>query len=140
MTTRAYLLQLRTIDLEIAMTESEAQSWRDLALKLHHEPSEIRVDTSPAPDKMESLVVKAADCAIKAEKEREELVYKKVRIERQIKGIENKDMRFMLWLYYHDNHSHKEVARRMNYSPDYEKHQMNDALRLFEKKFGHEYM
>ena len=140
MTTRAYLLQLRTIDLEIAMTESEAQSWRDLALKLHHEPSEIRVDTSPAPDKMESLVVKAADCAIKAEKEREELVYKKVRIERQIKGIENKDMRVMLWLYYHDNHSHKEVARKMNYSPDYEKHQMSDALRAFEKKFGHEYM
>lgn len=140
MTTRAYLLQLRTIDLEIEMTESEAQSWRDLALKLHHEPSEVRVDTSPAPDKMESLVVKAADCAIKAEKEREMLVYTKATIERQIKGIDNRDMRVMLWLYYHDNHSHKEVAKRMNYSPDYEKHQMNDALRLFEKKFGHEYM
>lgn len=140
MTTRVYLNQLRTIDMEIAMTESEAQSWRDLAMKMSHEYSDIHVDTSPSPDRMENLVVKAADCAIKAVKEREALVYKKAMIESQIKEIEDKDMRFILWMYFHDKHSHKEVARRMNYSHDYEKHQMNVAIRLFEKKFGKEYM
>ena len=140
MTTRDYLLQLRTIDYEIAMSESDAQSWRDLAMKLHHEPSDVRVDTSPAPDKMENLVVKAADCAIKAAKERDMLIYKKERIEKQIKAIEEKDLCFLLWLYYHDKHTHKEVARQMNYSYDYEKHQINIALKVFEKKFGKEYL
>lgn len=140
MNTRAYLMQLRNIDLEIANSESEAQSWRDLALKLHHEPSDIRVDTSPTPDKMESLVVKAADCALKAEKERETLVYTKFKIEKQIKEIEDKDVRIILWLYYHDKHSHKEVAKKMSYSPDYEKHQMNSAIKIFERKYGHEYL
>lgn len=140
MNTREYLMQLRNIDSEIAMSISEAQSWRELALKLHHEPSDIRVDTSPAPDKMESLVVKAADCALKAEKEHEKLIRVKTIIEDQIKSIDNQDMKFMLWLYYHDKCSHKEVARRMNYSFDYEKHQMNSAIKIFEGKYGHEYI
>lgn len=139
MTTRNYLNQLRTIDIEIAMSKSEAQSWLDLAVKLHHEPSDVRVDTSPVPDKMENLVVKAADCALKAVKDKEILVYKKERIEQQIKSVEDKDLRYMLWMYYHDRHSHKEVARQMGYTHDYERHQMDVAIKVFEKMFGHEY-
>lgn len=140
MTTRDYLLQLRTIDYEIAMSDSEAQSWRDLAMKLHHEPSDVRVDTSSAPDKMENLVVKAADCAIKAAKEREILIYTKVTIEKQIKSIEDKDMRFMLWGYYHDKKSLKELAKRLSYSYPHAKRQMKKATDEFEDVFGRNYL
>ena len=140
MTTRAYLLQLRTIDYEIAMSESEAQSWRDLAMKLHHEPSDVRVDTSPAPDKMENLVVKAADCAIKAAKENEILVYTKSLIEKQIKGIEDKDLRFMLWAYYHDRKSLKDIAKRMSYSYPHAKRQLKRATDIFEDVYGVNYL
>lgn len=140
MTTRDYLSQLRTIDYEIAMSESEAQSWRDLAMKLHHEPSDVRVDTSPAPDKTENLVVKAADCAIKAAKEREILIYTKVTIEKQIKAIEDKDMRFMLWGYYHDRKSLKELAKRLSYSYPHAKRQMKKATDEFEGIFGMNYL
>lgn len=139
MTTRAYLLQLRTIDMEIAMTESEAQSWRDLATKLHHEPSEIRVDTSPSPDRMESLVVKAADCAMKASREKEILIYTKETIEKQIKGIEDKDLKCLLWGYYHDRRSLKDIAQQMNYSYPHAKRRMRDATRVFEDIYGHTY-
>ena len=140
MTTRAYLLQLRTIDLEIAMSESEAQSWRDLATKMHHEPSEIHVDSSPAPDKMESLVVKAADCAIQAEKERECLLYTKSVIEKQIKAIEDKDMRFMLWGYYHDRKSVENLSKEIPVTYRQGKRIIKSATDAFEDKWGHTYL
>lgn len=140
MTTRKYLLQLRTIDLEIAMSESEAQSWRDLAMKMHHEPSDVRVNSSPAPDKMESLVVKAADCAQEAEKEREILLYTKSVIERQIKSIEDKDMRFMLWGYYHDRKSVENLSKEIPVSYRQGKRIIKKATETFEDVWGHTYM
>jgi hypothetical protein len=140
MTTRAYLLQLRTIDLEIAMSESEAQSWRDLATKMHHEPSEVRVDTSPAPDKMEGLVVKAADCAMKADKEREILIYTKSVIEGQIKKIEDKDMKFMLWGYYHDRKSVEDLSKEIPVTYRQGKRIIKRAVEVFEDVWGHTYL
>lgn len=140
MTTRTYLNQLRTIDRDIAMSESEAQSWRNLAMKLHHEPSDVRVDTTPTPDKMENLVVKAADCALKAAKEKEILVYTKTVIEKQIKGMEDKNMRYMLWGYYHDGMSLKEIAKEMAYSYSHAKRQMQKATETFEGVYGVNYM
>ena len=140
MTTEAYLVQLRTIDLEIAMCDSEAQSWRDLATKMHHEPSEVRVDTSPSPDKMENMVVKAADCAIQAERERAVLLYTKSTIEKQIKGIENKDMRFMLWGYYHDSKTVETLSREIHVTDRQGWRIKDKAMRLFERIFGKTYL
>ena len=140
MTTRDYLMQLRTIDLEIAMSRSEEVSWLELAAKMHHEPSDVRVSTTPTPDKMESLVVKAADCAIQADREREVLVYTKATIERQIKAIEDKDLRYMLWGYYHDRKSLKEIANVLSYSYPHAKRQMFRATETFEDVWGRCYL
>ena len=140
MTTQRYLLQLRTIDMEIAMCESEAQSWRDLATKMHHEPSDIRVDTSPSPDKMESLVVKAADCAREAEKERECLIYKKRMIERQIKAIEDSEMRFMLWGYYHDRRTVASLSKEIPVAKRQGIRIMKTATEEFENVWGQTYL
>ena len=140
MTTQKYLLQLRTIDMEIAMCESEAQSWRDLATKMHHEPSDIRVDTSRSPDKMENLVVKAADCAREAEKERECLMYKKRMIERQIKAIEDSEMRFMLWGYYHDRKSVERLSKEIPITYRQGKRVIKAAVDTFEDVWGSTYL
>lgn len=140
MTTRDYLSQLRTIDLEIAMSRSEEASWLDLATKMSGSISEIKVQSSPSPDKMESLVVKAADCAIRADKEREVLIYTKATIERQIKAVEDKDLRYMLWGYYHDRKSLKDIAKTLCYSYPHAKRQMFKATETFEDIWGHCYL
>ncbi len=140
MTTRDYLMQLRTIDLEIAMSRSEEASWLDLAAKMHHEPSEIRVSTTPTPDKMESLVVKAADCAIQADREREVLIYTKATIERQIKALSDRDMRYMLWGYYHDRTSVYDLSRNLSVSYRQGKRIIKKATDLFEQEWGSTYL
>ena len=140
MTTRNYLMQLRTIDLQISMSESEAQSWRDLAMKLHHEPSDIRVDTSPVPDKMETYVVKAADCAMNAQKEKDILIYTKSTIERQIKAIEDKEMQFMLWGYYHDRRPVEDLSRDIPVTYRQGKRLIKKATEIFEDVWGHTYL
>lgn len=139
MNTRAYLMQLRTIDFDILNVQSEADSWRELAMKLHHEPSDIRVDTSPAPDKMENLVIKAADSATEADREKEVLIYLKATIEKQIKSIEDKECVFMLWGFYHDRMSVEYLAKKLNYSYRQGKRVKQRGERLFEEKYGKTY-
>ena len=139
MNTRAYLMQLRTIDFDILNVQSEADSWRELAMKLHHEPSDIRVDTSPMPDKMENLVIKAADSATEADREKEVLIYLKATIEKQIKSIEDKECVFMLWGYYHDRLSVEYLAKKLNYSYKQGKRVKQRGERLFEEKYGKTY-
>lgn len=140
MTTRDYLNQLRTIDLEIAMSRSEEASWLDLATKMSGSISEIKIQTSPSPDRMESLVVKAADCAIKANRERETLIYTKATIERQIKALDDSEMRFMLWGHYHD----KKTVERLSKEIHVDKRQgwriMKKATDAFEDVWGHTYL
>jgi hypothetical protein len=140
MTTRAYLDQLRTIDLEIAMYKSEEQSWLDLATQMHHEPSDVRVCTSPVPDKMEKLVVKAADCAREAEKAWEILVYTKDVIEKQIKSMEDRELKYLLWGYYHDKRQLKDLAKGMSYSYSHAKALMKKATEVFEDIYGVNYL
>ena len=139
MNTRAYLMQLRTIDFDILNVQSEADSWRELAMKLHHEPSDIRVDTSPMPDKMENLVIKAADSATEADREKEVLIYLKATIEKQIKSIEDKECVFMLWGFYHDRMSVEYLAKKLNYSYRQGKRVKQRGERLFEEKYGKTY-
>ena len=140
MTTRDYLMQLRTIDLEIAMSRSEEASWLDLAAKMHHEPSEIRVSTTPTPDKMESLVVKAADCAIQADREREVLIYTKATIERQIKALSDRDMRYMLWGYYHDRRTVASLSKEIPVAKRQGIRIMKNATETFEDVWGYTYL
>lgn len=140
MTTRKYLMQLRTIDLLISMSESEAQSWIDLATKMHHEPSDIRVDTSPVPDRMENYVVKAADCARNAQMEKDILIYTKSTIEKQIKGIEDKEMQFMLWGYYHDKMSVEALSREIPVTYRQGKRIFRKATEEFESMWGNTYL
>lgn len=140
MTTRQYLDQLRVIDLEIAMSHSEEVSWLECAMKVGGGISEVKVDKSPSPDKMESLVVKAADCALRAKKERESLLYLKSTIERQIKAIEDREMRFMLWGYYHDKLTVREIAKQIPVSKTQGKRMIDKATKEFEDKWGHTYL
>lgn len=139
MTTRAYLEQLRMIDFDIMNVQSEADSWRELAMKMGHEYSDIRVDTSPSPDRMENLVVKAVDSATKADAEKEALINLKATIERQIKGIDDKECVFMLWGYYHDRMTVRYLANKLNYSERYGKAIKKKGERLFEEKYGKSY-
>lgn len=139
MTTRAYLDQLRMIDFDILNVQSEADSWRELAMKMGHEYSDIRVDTSPSPDRMENLVVKAVDSATKADAEKEALINLKATIERQIKSIDDKECVFMLWGYYHDRMTVRCLANKLNYSERYGKAIKKKGERLFEEKYGKTY-
>ena len=139
MTTREYLMQLRTIDFDILNVQSESDSWRELAMKMGHEFSDIHVDTSPSPDRMENLIVKAVDSATKADREKEVLIYLKATIERQIKGIGDKECVFMLWGYYHDRMTVKYLAKKLNYSERYGKAIKRKGERLFEEKYGKTY-
>lgn len=139
MTTREYLSQLRTIDLDILNVQSEADSWRELAMKMGHEYSEIRVDSSPSPDRMENCVVKAVDCMTQADRERDVLIYLKATIERQIKSLEDKECVYVLWGYYHDRLTIDYIAKKLNYSPRQGKRMKKRAERLFESKYGTSY-
>lgn len=139
MTTREYLSQLRTIDLDISNVQSEADSWRALAMKMGHEYSEIRVDSSPSPDRMENCVVKAVDCMTQADRERDVLIYLKATIERQIKSLEDKECVYVLWGYYHDRLTIDYIAKKLNYSPRQGKRMKRKAERLFENKYGTSY-
>ena len=139
MNTRAYLMQLRTIDFDILNVQSEADSWRELAMKMGHENSDVHVITSPSPDRMESLVVKAADSATEADREKEVLIYLKATIEKQIKSIEDKECVFMLWGFYHDRLSVEYLAKKLNYSYRQGKRVKQRGERLFEEKYGKTY-
>lgn len=139
MTTKVYLNQLRTIDFDILNVQSEADSWRELATKMGHEYSDIHVASSPSPDRMESLIVKAVDSATEADREKEVLIYLKATIERQIKSIDDKECVFMLWGYYHDRLSVEYLAKKLNYSYKQGKRVKQRGERLFEEKYGKTY-
>ena len=139
MTTKEYLMQLRTIDFDILNVQSESDSWRELAMKMGHEFSDIHVDTSPSPDRMENLIVKAVDSATKADREKEILIYLKATIERQIKGIKDKECLFMLWGYYHDRKTIEHLSKKLNFSYRQGKRIMQKAVRLFEEEYGDTY-
>ncbi len=139
MTTKVYLNQLRTIDFDILNVQSEADSWRELATKMGHEYSDVHVASSPSPDRMESLIVKAVDSATEADREKEVLIYLKATIERQIKSIDDKECVFMLWGYYHDRLSVEYLAKKLNYSYKQGKRVKQRGERLFEEKYGKTY-
>lgn len=140
MTTRDYLLQLRTIDMDIEIRESEAQSWRDLAAKMHHEPSDINIKVSPSQDKFENLVIKAADCAMKADRERDCLLYTKRKIEDQIKCMTDKTNRWFVWVYYHDGRSLGSIGKEKNYTRQHVSTLLRKAEKDFEKLYGDTYI
>ena len=140
MTTQVYLSQLRTIDLEISMSRTEEVSWLDLATKMSGGISENKVQTSPSPDRMESLVVKAADCALKANREREMLIYTKATIERQIKALDDSELRFFLWGYYHDKKTVEKLSREVHVDKRQGWRIMKKASDAFEDIWGHTYM
>lgn len=139
MTTREYLMQLRTIDFDILNVQSEADSWRELAMKMGHEFSDIHVDTSPSPDRMENLIVKAVDSATNADREKEVLIYLKATIEKQIKDIGDKECVFMLWGFYHDRRTVEYLAKKLNYSYRQGKRIKQKGEKLFEEKYGKSY-
>lgn len=139
MTTKEYLLQLRTIDFDIINVQSEADSWRELAMKMGHEYSDIHVDSSPSPDRMENLIVKAVDAATKADKEKEILIYLKATIEKQIKSLEDKECALVLWGYYHDRMTIEYISKKLNFSFRTGWRIRGKAEKMFEEKYGSEY-
>lgn len=139
MNTIDYLNQLRMIDKEILSVHSEAEKWLELSKSMGGANFDnIRVGGTPK-NHMEEMIIKAADCALKADREREELINLKETMEQQIKSMPNKVHYMILWGYFHDNKNLTELSQYANYSIKQTRRLRDKAMKIFEEMYGDTY-
>lgn len=135
--TRAYLNRLKTIDKRIKFKLEEAEKWRSIAENHTSHISEIKVQTSPKPDKMADAVANA----LLYEQESYALANKLVEQKRiMIDQIFDMDEKYcpILNLYFMQNKSYKEIETELNYTYNNVKCTLRKSIRAFGEKYAAE--
>lgn len=135
--TRIYLNRLKTIDKRIKMKLEEAEKWHGIAENHSAHISEVKVQSSPKPDKMAEAVANA----LQYEQESYELAnvlvaQKKVMID-QIYGMEEKYCP-VLNLYFMQSKSYKEIESEMNMTYNRVKCTLRKSISAFGDRYSAE--
>lgn len=132
--TRAYLNQLKTIDKRIKYKLDEAEKWRNIAENHSSHISEVRVQTSPKPDKMADAIVKALQYEEDSYALADKLVVTKSELIREIDSMEERHY-IILNLAFMQNKTYKEMGAELDCSYNNVKGSLRDAIKAFGEKY-----
>lgn len=140
MTTKEYLGQIRNIDNRIRDKIEEAERWRNIACKTGNSSmSENKVQTSKSFDPMGDAVSLAVDYEKESMQMSIDLTKLKHKIIWQIDNIGDDLYYNILKSYYIKQNSLMETSHILYYSYKQLKRHYEDALKMFEEKYGNEY-
>lgn len=141
-TTKEYLNQISYIDVMINNTLSEISMLRDTAYNISICNDKERVQTSKGRDILGDTVAKIYDLEKEADTLVDEYADIKRKIVWQINGLifENKLYTEILFKRYVEKKTFEEIAVDLHMSSNYIKHSHGDALVVFERKYGEEYL
>lgn len=145
MDTRCYLGQLKNLDNRIRNLLKEVERWQDIATSTGGmDYTDVKVQTSPKPDRIGDLVGKIVDYQNKCNKEAESYMELRKTIINQIngmKGEENRELYYnILYGYYVDDKSFNKLVVELNYSYRQIKRHYSEALETFESMYGDTYL
>lgn len=135
--TRAYLNRLKTIDKRIKFKLEEAEKWRGIAENHTSHISEVKVQTSPKPDKMADAVANALQYEQESLKLANDLVeQKKVMIDQ----IYNMDEKYcpILNLFFMQNKSYKEIESELDLTFNNVRCTLRKSILAFGDKYSSE--
>lgn len=132
--TRAYLNQLKTIDKRIKYKLDEAEKWRNIAENHSSHISDIKVQSSPKPDKMADAIVKAIQYEEESYALADKLVVTKNELIREIDAMEEKHY-IILNLAFMQNKTYREMGAELDCSYNNVKGVLRDAIKAFGDKY-----
>lgn len=132
--TRAYLSQLKTIDKRIKYKLDEAGKWRSIAENHSSHISEVKVQSSPNPDKMADAIVKAIQYEAESYALADKLVTTKNELIHEIDAMEEKHY-VILNLAFMQNKTYKEMGAELDCSYNNVKGSLRDAIKAFGEKY-----
>ena len=132
--TRAYLNRLKTIDKRINMKLEEAERWRGIAENHTSHISDVKVQSSPKPDKMADAIANALLYEQESYALANELVEQKKVMVDQIFDMDEKYCP-ILNLFFMQNKSYKEIQSELNMTFN----NVRCTLRKSIKAFGERY-
>ena len=135
--TRAYLNQLKTIDKRIKFKLEEAEKWRGIAENHSSHISDVKVQTTPKPDKMAEAITNALQYEQDSYNLANELIALKKHITSQVESMEEKNY-VILYLFFIQGKTYKDIGRELDISNNGVKASIREAVRKFGIKFAEE--
>ena len=135
--TRAYLNRLKTIDKRIKMKLEEAERWRGIAESHTSHISDIKVQSSPKPDKMADAIANALLYEQESYALANELVEQKKLMLDQIFNMDEK-YASILNMFFMQNMNYKEIQSELNYTYNRVKVNLRNSIAAFGEKYPEE--
>lgn len=136
--TRAYLSQLKTIDRRIKCKIDEAEKWRSIAENRTSHISDIKVQTTPKPDKMAEAITKALEYEQESRDLANHLIETKHSLLKQIEGLNDDRQYLILSMYFVQNKNYKDIQAEMDCTYNNVKRSLKNAIDNFGEKYEKE--
>lgn len=136
--TRAYLSQLKTIDRRIKCKIDEAEKWRSIAENRTSHISDIKVQTTPKPDKMAEAITKALEYEQESRDLANHLIETKHSLLKQIEGLNDDKQYLILSMYFVQNKNYKDIQAEMDCTYNNVKRSLKNAIDNFGEKYEKE--
>lgn len=144
MDARTYLKQIKNSDNRIKDLIKEAVRWEQIAMSAGGSNfSDVKVQTSPKPDKLGDAVSMAVDYQNRCKREAKQLTELRHTIIEQIKSMkDDKDDLYynLLYGYYVDGKTFSKLVVSENYSYRQIKRYFNKALDEFDRRYKPQYV
>lgn len=139
MTTKTYLEQIKTYDRMIENKLFDIYRMTSLACGMTVAPKQDKVQTSQSGDKIVNAVIKIMEYESDVNRLVNEMIEKKQHIVDQIDGMENRDYSDVLTWRFVNLKSFDVMPDILKMSRSKVYYTYKNAIKEFEKKYGHEY-
>lgn len=140
MDTKQYLSQIERLDKMIQNKLSEIYQLKTMACSVTVSNEKERVQTSSDKDRLGSTVAKIVDLEKETDMLVDRFIDKRSHIISQIDGLDNIDYYHVLSMRYVARNTFEEIAKKTNWSIRKVFSIHGEALKEFERLYGHEYI
>ena len=140
MDTKQYLSQIERLDKMIQNKLSEIYQLKTMACSVTVSNEKERVQTSSDNDRLGSTVAKIVDLEKETDMLVDRFIDKRSHIISQIDGLDNIDYYHVLSMRYVARNTFEEIAKKTNWSIRKVFSIHGEALKEFERLYGHEYL
>ena len=140
MDTKQYLQQIERLDKMIQNKLSEIYQLKTMACSVTVSNDSERVQTSSDKDRLGSTVAKIVDLEKETDRLVDRFIDKRSHIISQVDGLDNIDYYHVLSMRYVARNTFEEIAKKTNWSIRKVFSIHGEALKEFERLYGHEYL
>lgn len=140
MDTKQYLSQIERLDKMIQNKLSEIYQLKTMACSVTVSNDSERVQTSSDKDRLGSTVAKIVDLEKETDRLVDRFIDKRSHIISQVDGLDNIDYYHVLSMRYVARNTFEEIAKKTNWSIRKVFSIHGEALKEFERLYGHEYL